>query len=174
MGGVSGHCSHFSTFAGGEPAQSGTRVSLQLDSSLSTCFRVKRLRSCSHSTSYPRIWSRDRCLLLTLKQHSCSASNRADGCALWTLGYLSDTAEFVETVAETSCVRDGSEQFSISTPPSLNTRRPQLVTMGASVGGEKERSMLFTASFMKWTVRQDHPTGDPTAQNQWEPGSAGV
>ena len=176
VGGVSGHCSHFSPFAGGEPAQSGTRVWLQLrkqtlDSSLSTCFRVKRLRSCFSLDILSEELVSCRCLVLTLLQHSCSASNPADGCALWTsLIRPSLSRQSQKQVAFAMEAND----FQVSTPSSLNTRRPQLVTMGASVGGKKERSMLFTASFMKWTVRQDHPTGDPTAQNQWEAGSADV
>ena len=54
----------------------------------------------------PEVWSRERCLIHTVLQHSTSASNPAAGAAFWTLGYLTVTAEFVKTATKTSCVRD--------------------------------------------------------------------
>ena len=52
-------------------------------------------------------------------QHAPSASDLAGDHAFLALGYLSDTAEFVETARATSCVRDGGERLTtkIGTAP---------------------------------------------------------
>ena len=97
----------------------------------------------------PAVWSIDRCLTFTVSQHSTSASNPDDGDALWTLGYFTVAANFVDRATKTSCLPRCKwttlNQHRGSSPSSFKNRRPQWVTMEARMKGEKGRS-IFHAS----------------------------
>ena len=83
------------------------------------------------------IWSRDRCLTLTVLRHSRSASTPADGDAFWTLGCLAVgrpvCRDSHQNKFRSRCTRTNLHQNGDSNPSSLNTRRAQWVTMAASV-----------------------------------------
>ena len=102
------------------------------------------------------MWSRDRCITLTVLQHSLSASNPADGDAFWTHGYLAVTAEFVEkTIKQISFAMHSDETQSDknNTPSSFDARSPQWVAMGARVKSENTRSRFHTVSIMSCAVQ---------------------
>ena len=105
----------------------------------------------------PGVWSRDRCLTLTVLRHSTSASNPADGGAFWTLGYPTGATGFVETATNTSCVRDASGRISINLGTAPH-RHPTLAAIGGrrwgpGEKGGKKRSIFHTVSFTSWTAR---------------------
>ena len=104
------------TFAASVQAQSGTKQWLPLagEDSQQFCLRGTERSDPSVVTRHDLgIWSRDRCLTLTVLRHSRSASTPADGDAFWTLGCLAVAAQFVETATKTSSVRGARGRISI-------------------------------------------------------------
>ena len=128
------------TFAGGEQAQSGTRVWIPLQGA---DFYVVPSEATPIARHDQGVWSRDRYVTLIALQHSTSALNPADRDAFWTLGYLTVTARVCrnsyQNKLRSRCKRTNPNQNWDSIPSPFNTRRPQWVTMESRVKSVKKR-----------------------------------